>query len=102
MNVLIEYVVGVRVGSIRRVERRNRGIDEDMNEGIVLFSSVIGNREAETLIDGSERRAGTRARGVALRGVIISLVERSVLNPLRVCKFCARYLPGSHNVERRQ
>lgn len=73
MNVLIEYVVGVRVGSMRNVERRNRGIEEDMKEGIVEFRRVIGSNEAETLIDGNERRAGTKARGVALRGVIIRL-----------------------------
>jgi hypothetical protein len=69
----IACAVGASIGSIRSQERRKRGREVDMIDGIVLWSRVIGRIAGGQESVGSARREGRSVRGPCVVGVIINL-----------------------------
>ncbi len=73
MNVEIEYVVGVSMGSMPRRDRRKSGVDELISEGMVEVSSVIGSKSKGQVNWARERKEESMPRGLDVVGVRISL-----------------------------
>ena len=57
-KVLNEYVVGVMMGSMESVERRTRGVEEEIRVGMQAWSSVAGRRLEDIDIEGRRERQG--------------------------------------------
>jgi hypothetical protein len=57
-KVLKEKVVGVRIGSILSVERRNSGVEEEMSVGMQACIMVAGNKLGEIEKEGRRARHG--------------------------------------------
>jgi hypothetical protein len=74
-NVPIEYVVGVRMGSMESVERSNKGVEEDIKVGIQAWSNVAGSKRGLTVHDGRRERHGYIDRGGEEMGVTIRRVR---------------------------
>jgi hypothetical protein len=72
-NEEMEYADGVRTGSMLSQVLKQNGRDVLMNDGIVLWSRVIGSRVGGQERLGRARRDGKRARGPFDTGVIINL-----------------------------
>jgi len=75
MKVLKEYVVGVRMGSMLSVERRRRGVDDDIKVGMQAWSNVAGSKRGEIENEGSKERQGYIERGCEEIGVTIRRVR---------------------------
>lgn len=74
-KVLKEYVVGVSIGSMLRVERRRRGVDEVMIVGIQAWRRVAGRRLGAMEREGKSARLGYMERGEEVMGVTMSRVR---------------------------
>jgi hypothetical protein len=61
--------------SILRVERRKRGVDEDMRVGMQACSRVAGRRLGETVHEGRRERQGYIERGCEEMGVMMRRVR---------------------------
>ena len=63
MNVAIAYMFGVKRGSILNFDRRKRGVDADINVGIVECRIAVGARENGNVQLGRLFRVATIDRG---------------------------------------
>lgn len=70
-----EYVEGVIMGSIAKVERRTRGVEADIRVGRQAWRRVAGRRLVGTDIEGRRDREGRMVRGGAEVGVTIRRVR---------------------------
>jgi hypothetical protein len=61
--------------SMLRVERRKRGVDDDIKVGMQACSKVAGRRQGETDHDGRRARQGYIERGCEEMGVMIRRVR---------------------------
>jgi hypothetical protein len=68
-------VVGVRIGSTPSVERRKRGVEEDINVGTQACMMVAGRRLGETEKEGRRERQGYIDRGEEEMGVTMRRVR---------------------------
>ena len=66
--------MGVRTGSMRKVERRTSGAEAEKRVGIVLCSKVMGAILKGQVYVWRERRDGMIERGWWFRGVSMSLL----------------------------
>ena len=74
-KVAKEYVEGVIMGSIAKVERRTRGVEADIRVGRQAWRRVAGRRLVGTDIEGRRDREGRMVRGGAEVGVTIRRVR---------------------------
>jgi hypothetical protein len=63
------------MGSMLRVERRRRGVDEEIRVGIQAFNRVAGRRRGEMEIEGKSARQGYIERGCEEMGVTMRRVR---------------------------
>jgi len=97
-KVQTEYVVGVRTGSMCKLERRKSGVEEDISVGRVLWRRVGAIREEGQIQERRLRRQGRIARGDWLIEVSMTLHFISSKRYLQTER--RGYLPSSDNVER--
>ncbi len=67
--------MGVRIGSTPSVERRKRGVEEDINVGTQACMMVAGRRLGETEKEGRRERQGYIDRGEEEMGVTMRRVR---------------------------
>lgn len=67
--------MGVRIGSMLNVERRKRGVEEEINVGTQACIMVAGRRLGETEKEGRRDRQGYIDRGEEEMGVMIRRVR---------------------------
>jgi len=80
---------------MRKVWRRRMGKEVERKVGIVEWRIVMGRRDGGMLREGRMRRFGIRARGVEVIGVMIRLLNVSLLIPKSMKR---RFLPCPHHV----
>ena len=69
------YIVGVVIGSMPSLFRRNRGVDADMNVGRVEWRIAVGARENGSVHVGRVFRVARIERGGCVEGVSINCVR---------------------------
>lgn len=75
MNVAIEYKLGVKIGSMPNLERRNKGVEAETNVGIVEFSIAAGAIEKGNVQLGSVFKVARIDLGGWVEGVRMSFVR---------------------------
>ena len=75
MNVATEYILGVNTGSIPNLERRNKGVDTEINVGSVEFNIAAGAIEKGNVQVGSVFNVASIDLGGCVEGVKISFVR---------------------------
>lgn len=72
-KVQVEYDVGVIIGSIRRFERRKRGVEVDIKVGRILWRRVGRTSEVGQVQSDKERRQDMMDRGCSTTDVRMML-----------------------------